>query len=60
MMWDDDRYYLGWLGLVLVMVVFWALVGAGVYLGARWLGRDRPPPDPADPVDEPRSEARSR
>lgn len=56
MMWDDDRYYLGWPGMVLVMVVFWALVGVGVYVGARWLGRDRissdTSSDPLDIVDE--------
>ncbi|GAA3518137.1 hypothetical protein [Nocardioides daeguensis] len=52
MMWDDDRYYLGWPGMVLVMVLFWALVGVGVYVGARWLGRDQTSSDPLDIVDE--------
>lgn len=41
MMWDDGHYYFGWPGMLLVMVVSWGLVGAAVYLGARWLGRDR-------------------
>lgn len=52
MSWDDDTYYLGWPGMVLVMVVVWALVGAGVYFGARWLGRDRPTSDPLEILDE--------
>ncbi|HVK27686.1 MAG TPA: SHOCT domain-containing protein [Nocardioides sp.] len=45
MMWDSGHYYFGWLGMVLVVVLFWSLVGAGVYLGARWLGRERPAAD---------------
>ncbi len=52
MMWDDGHYYFGWPGMLLVMVVSWGLVGAAVYLGARWLGRDRVSSDPLDILDE--------
>lgn len=52
MMWDDGHYYFGWPGMLLVMVVSWGLVGAGVYLGARWLGRDWSSPDPMELLDE--------
>lgn len=52
MMWDDGGYYFGWPGMLLVMVVTWALVGAGVYLGARWLGRDQKVSGPLDIIDE--------
>jgi putative membrane protein len=52
MMWNDGHYYFGWPGMVLVMVVFWSLVGAAVFLGARWLGRDRLGADPLEILDE--------
>lgn len=52
MLWNDDRYYFGWPGMLLVMVVFWSLVGVGVYVGARWLGRDRPSSDPLEILDQ--------
>ncbi|HWJ08243.1 MAG TPA: hypothetical protein VNS46_02645 [Nocardioides sp.] len=51
MMWNDDRYYFGWPGMLLVMVVLWTLVGAGVYLGARLLGRDQQDGDPVADLD---------
>ena len=52
MVWNDGHYYFGWPGMVLVMVVFWSLVGAAVYLGARWLGRDQFRADPLEILDE--------
>jgi putative membrane protein len=38
--------------MVLVMVVLWSLVGAAVFLGARWLGRDQLGADPLEILDE--------
>lgn len=52
MMWNDDHYYLGWPGMVLFLVVIWSLVGLGVYLVARWLGRERPALGPLEILDE--------
>ncbi|MBM7515673.1 SHOCT domain-containing protein [Nocardioides nitrophenolicus] len=52
MMWNDDHYYFGWPGMLLMMAVVWSLAGAGVYLGARWLGRARTTADPLAILDE--------
>jgi uncharacterized membrane protein len=52
MMWDNGHYYVGWPGMLLVMVLSWGLVAAAVYLGARWLGRDRASCDPLEILDE--------
>ena len=51
-MWDNAHDYVGWPGMLLTMVVSWGLVGAAVYLGVRWLGRDRTSSDPLAILDE--------
>lgn len=52
MMWDDGHYYFGWPGMLLFLVAFWSVMGAGVYLGARWLGRDLPTMHALDVLDQ--------
>ncbi|TNM39687.1 hypothetical protein FHP29_12535 [Nocardioides albidus] len=52
MMLDNGHDYFGWPGMTLVMLLSWGLVGAAVYLGARWLGRERASSDPLEILDE--------
>ncbi|KRC50292.1 MULTISPECIES: SHOCT domain-containing protein [unclassified Nocardioides] len=52
MMWNDGPYHFGSAAMLAAMVLSWVVVGAAVYLGVRWLGRDRASADPLQIIDE--------
>ena len=43
MMWDNDRYDVGWPAMALMMMAFWVLAGAAFYLAVRHLAREARP-----------------
>lgn len=50
-MWNQDQYYLGLPGVLLVAVFCWAVIGVVVVVVGRWLRRERRPASPREILD---------